>query len=78
MDIQRSQWKANCLKHKNDILSLQLVQRLVRVTSHKINLNTDLQRLLKKTSPQRLALLIMLDLCVDSCFSDSPKKYKSL
>lgn len=42
MDIQCPQWKANCLKHKNYILSLQLVQRLVRVTSHKMNLNTDL------------------------------------
>lgn len=79
MDIQCSQWKANCFKHcKNDILSLQLVQRLVLVTSHKTNLKSDLQRLLKKISPQRLALLITHDLCVDLCFSDSPKKHKSL
>lgn len=76
MDMQCSQRKPNCLKHKND--RLQLVQSLVPVTSHKMNINTDLQRLLEKTSPQRPALLIMFDLCVDLCFSDSPKKYKSL
>lgn len=57
-----TQWKANCLNHgKNDILSLQLVQRIVRITSHKMNLNPDLQSLLKKISPQKLALLITCD-----------------
>lgn len=78
LDIQCSQWKTNCLKHKNYILSLQIVQRLILVTSHKMNLNADHQRQLKKTSPQRQALPIMLDLWVDSGFFDSPMKYKSL
>lgn len=77
--IMDSQWNANCLNHgKNDILSLQLVQKMVPVISHKMNFNPGLPRLLKRISPQRLALLIMHNLCVDLCFSDSLKKYKSL
>lgn len=36
-----SSMKKNCLSHKNYILSPQLVQRLILVMSHKMNLNTD-------------------------------------